>query len=464
MRKNVWTLPAGDATLDWYAVAVAAMQKKAATDPGSWRYQAAIHGLPDKETVPDAADAYWKKCQHASSFFLPWHRMYLLEFERIVAAEVAAAGGPADWALPYWDYSKDAASRLLPEAFRQPKRKDGTPNALFVQLRSAKANAGQPFMEERDVDLTAALDAPGTTDVGGFFGPPPTNHNGGGTLPFGALESAPHNNVHVAVGSDAVVDGKPADGWMLDPDLAAGDPIFWLHHANIDRLWQVWLDRDPEQHANLTSPYWRSGVSFKFHDANGTRVSLKTEQVLDTAGPALGYKYEDTSDPLAHPPAGRRVGGPVGQHELVGATTDAVELGEDVTHVEVPTPVTASAFAAHARTGKVEHVVLRLENVTSAHPAPVYDVYLNVPAPSAPKQHEDRFVGRASMFGIAKATLARGQHGGSGVAFAFDITALYRRLEAAHAIDPQHLRVSFVPVRARNDAKVHVGRVSLYFA
>jgi hypothetical protein len=33
------------------------------------------------------------------------------------------------------------------------------------------------------------------------------------------------------------------DGWMLDPSLAALDPIFWLHHANVDRLWEVWLQR-----------------------------------------------------------------------------------------------------------------------------------------------------------------------------------------------------------------------------
>jgi tyrosinase len=37
------------------------------------------------------------------------------------------------------------------------------------------------------------------------------------------------------------------DGWMSDPDKAALDPIFWLHHANIDRLWAAWTKGVPNE-------------------------------------------------------------------------------------------------------------------------------------------------------------------------------------------------------------------------
>ena len=42
----------------------------------------------------------------------------------------------------------------------------------------------------------------------------------------------PHNVVHSALG-----------GLMGDPDTAAQDPIFWLHHANVDRLWNHWIQQ-----------------------------------------------------------------------------------------------------------------------------------------------------------------------------------------------------------------------------
>jgi tyrosinase len=38
-----------------------------------------------------------------------------------------------------------------------------------------------------------------------------------------------HDNVHVWVG-----------GEMSDPNWAAFDPLFWAHHAMVDRLWRIW--------------------------------------------------------------------------------------------------------------------------------------------------------------------------------------------------------------------------------
>src|SRR5204863_6117308 len=120
-----------------------------------------------------------------------------------------------------------------------------------------------------------------------FFGGSPSIHFG---RAFGALEVSVHNAVHGAVGGNT--------GWMSDPDLAALDPIFWLHHANIDRLWEVWLARDPT-HANLKTPYWLTGVSFDLHDALGAPITMKTIDVLKLSAPALDYDYDDISDPLA---------------------------------------------------------------------------------------------------------------------------------------------------------------------
>jgi tyrosinase len=415
--------------------------------------------------------------------------MYILNFERIVGQHIANLGGPADWALPYWNYTtSDPSTLALPPAFRNPTLPGGAPHPLFVALRNPVANAGGPVLGPRDVALTC-LSAGGTTSPGGFFGGAPSAHFG---LVAGALELTPHNAVHRQVGATP-------GGWMADPDLAALDPIFWLHHSNIDRLWEVWLDCDPLHH-NLSSAYWLNGVTFQFYDAAGSLITMQTADVLNLTAPQLDYKYSDASCPAAfkvsppgavaaapiHPgaptppgpivPAPITTGSPMTtfQQELVGATLSAVRLGDQASHVTLPTPITPHAFrsaldkkmAPATATAKqlVQHVTLHLEQVTSTDVAPTYDVFLNVPPGEDPDKHEDRFVARVAMFGIKQASDPRGSHGGGGQNFAFDITKLYHHLADLGEIDPKNLRVSFVPVSPIGKPEVTVGRISLYFA
>jgi tyrosinase len=248
-RKNALALAIWDPLLLWYAKAVGAMKNRPITDPTSWKYQAAIHGFSlnpqllagvhwkqwtKNQTLPKAQEqaTFWAQCQHGTWYFLPWHRMYLGFFEEIVRKTVADLGGPADWALPYWNYNQGLASGKLPVAFTQTKLPDGSANPLLEPMRDA-GNNGQPFLPASDVSLKAAFQdhqfaSPTNGAAAGFGGPVTNFHHSGGS--HGALESKPHDLVHVDVG-----------GLMGDPGTAAYDPIFWLHHANIDRLWEVWL-------------------------------------------------------------------------------------------------------------------------------------------------------------------------------------------------------------------------------
>ena len=52
IRRNVWTLPSGDQTIEEYAKAVAIMKGRNPSDPTSWSYQAAIHGTHATPTKP----------------------------------------------------------------------------------------------------------------------------------------------------------------------------------------------------------------------------------------------------------------------------------------------------------------------------------------------------------------------------------------------------------------------------
>ena len=76
---------------------VLAMKRRQPSDPLSWFYQAAIHGVTDDAVKKAAAqdpkvDAvfkkrYWNQCPHDgenSANFLPWHRAYTYHFEKIL--------------------------------------------------------------------------------------------------------------------------------------------------------------------------------------------------------------------------------------------------------------------------------------------------------------------------------------------------------------------------------------------
>jgi tyrosinase len=86
---------------------------------------------------------------------------------------------------------------------------------------------------------------------------------------------------------------------------AARDPIFYLHHANVDRLWQVWIGmgqgrRNPVNPRNQTDQIWLNQV-FNFYDVgpNGEPVAVQVtpKQLLRTG--QLGYTYEDVDAPSA---------------------------------------------------------------------------------------------------------------------------------------------------------------------
>ena len=90
-------------------------------------------------------------------------------------------------------------------------------------------------------------------------------------------------------------------GLMSIQETAAIDPIFWVHHANIDRLWEVWLNRDETNNANPTDSNWLGGPTdraVRLYDANGNDRPSNPQDVLST--PTLGYACL-TISPIPYP-------------------------------------------------------------------------------------------------------------------------------------------------------------------
>lgn len=442
------------------------MQQRDMSNPTSWKYQAAIHGLRPEGQKPGE----WDQCQHQTWFFLPWHRGYLHWFEDIVRAAIAELHGPSDWALPYWNYSdvKRPDALVMPVAFRDGKMPDGTDNPLFLDHREPHVNAGDPIGPADDVNVDA-LDIPFFVaqppgGSGGFGGPQTGFHHGGGR--FGELELKPHGLVHVDIG-----------GWMGDPATAALDPIFWLHHANIDRLWEIW--RTTAGHDNPTSSSWLA-EPFSLHDANGQPVTFSAADMLDTTSPLLSYKYDTLTDPRTGVPVQGIADGveptaamPDSQTvpEMVGATTGSIDLGPTSTSaiLSISQPSGPAREALLTDSLPDPKVFLNVANVTGSEASTNYDVYLNLPENADPGADRNRFadhhVGALTTFGVERATSREAEHGGSGLHMSFDISDLVRRQQADRTWKPESLRVTFVP-RKTDEAlpTVKVGQVSLHYA
>ncbi len=458
-RKNVYKLPSGDKTLEWYSKAVAEMKKRPATDPTSWSYQAAIHGFiasspywANVGTLPPQSerDMYWERCQHQSWYFLPWHRMYLAYFEQIVASTIQGLGGPADWALPFWDYSDVSNPKRLdiPGSFTTP---GSNSNPLWMPNRNNSVKAANTVLTALDTDFYTSL----SNTIIGFGGPVTQFHPGGGFS--GGLESLPHNKIHMDI-----------NGAMGDPDTAGLDPIFWLHHANIDRLWQVWLNLGKGR-SNPTEADWLN-FAFHFHDKDKNPVVMKCKDVLDTRKVLSGYTYEGVPVKII---LKTDIKLPIDRHlfvhplDIVSASKKLLPLEKGLSKISLSLPesrlkaITGSNKKLLASTAKQKRIYLRFENIKGKGAAPVYSVYLN--ALDKNGINHSNYAGSLALFGLERASVANKHHSGSGLSEQLDVTDLISHLRTLPGWDEKKLDVQIQPDREVTDSvSVSIGKISLY--
>jgi tyrosinase len=179
--------------------------------------------------------------------FLPWHRRLLLTFEQ----RLAELTGDASFALPYWNWAEDPEP---PKALSEPS------DLADWGVARLSGSAGGELPGPAPV--VAAL-----TVTDGF-------------LAFSqALEKGPYNAVHQWVG-----------GTFATP-FAPADPLFWCHHAFVDRLWAQWAAGPG---AGITPA--RPEEAFHPHDGDLPRTNLRCAVVSGTVGDVLdiaelGYTY-----------------------------------------------------------------------------------------------------------------------------------------------------------------------------
>ncbi|OII59790.1 tyrosinase [Streptomyces sp. CC53] len=230
--------------------------------------------------MSDRDDA--ERVGHRSPSFLPWHRRFLLDFER------ALQSVDTEVTLPYWDWTADRTPRsslwapdFLGGTGRSrdgrvmdgPFARSGGRWTISVRvdgrdfLRRNLGAGGLSLPTRAEVDSVLAMDtydmAPWNSGSDGF-----RNHLEG----WRGVNL--HNRVHVWVG------GQMATG------VSPNDPVFWLHHAFIDKLWADWQARHPD------SPYLPGGGTADVVDLDETMRPWNDVTPADMLDHTPFYTYD----------------------------------------------------------------------------------------------------------------------------------------------------------------------------
>lgn len=187
--------------------------------PSFWDLMVAMHVLFSTEG-------------HNGAFFLPWHRLFLMYIENHIRDTLYP-----DFTLPYWDWShsNDAAdpamsvvwgTRYLGGSHNPNNSNEGAPipNGPFQGMRAHYMN-DHPIRRGFNSSVTGSI-------------PPFINATVLQRLielgkdsnwtwgDFSDAVEAEHNRVHIFIGGD-----------MLSSNTACNDPVFYLHHTFIDKIW-----------------------------------------------------------------------------------------------------------------------------------------------------------------------------------------------------------------------------------
>ncbi|HET6157168.1 MAG TPA: tyrosinase family protein [Dongiaceae bacterium] len=175
------------------------------------RFICAFNMINNDGTLGELVDIHHgMHMQHTNARLLPWHRAFLYLFEE------ALHNYHPDVCIPYWDWTRPE-EQMVPSWLAGVLPTVHTPTQTIHVVRSPGSGG----------DLAALAagtpNAMSKTDYTSFSGP----------------VNGIHGSIHIWVG-----------GTMSDASISPADPIFWLHHANLDRLWWNWYNSPQGNHQN----------------------------------------------------------------------------------------------------------------------------------------------------------------------------------------------------------------------
>ena len=245
----VYRLPVADAATPHMSAFRQAMRDmQGIWDNRGYNYIAGFHGIPNWHCWHTQ---FSRRTPLQPRLFLPWHRAYLLRFERMLQDRVPGV------AVPWWDWTR---TRSIPSAYAA-RRVGNQANPLYsariwvptvrprIDRRTQRWPGRNPLVRlPTDNEVAWVLDDPEWAS-------------------FSDLLENLHNLVHNWVGGD-----------MLNQETAAWEPLFWAHHCMIDRIWYLWQVR-----------YGNGGIPRDILDLELIPFGQRTRDVLDVQ--RLGYEY-----------------------------------------------------------------------------------------------------------------------------------------------------------------------------
>lgn len=299
VRLEIRTFIQNPTRLNILLLALESMQAAPTSSLLSFYRISGIHGTNfawDNDTGGNYPDGYGY-CHHSNRLFPPWHRPYLSLFEKTLydTATTIVQGFPSGtiktahllvlqtWRMPYWDWAMDASLPTIMGATTASANVTVT-KMVSGQLRNVTiANPLYRYRLQIPNDPNVMIPRPFTssprtsetvrnpTVKKSYYVSRPTNtnsamlsaasdlkrdvvralslsteYNAFSNMADGAdsLEG-PHGYVHVIVGG--------TNGHMTSIELAAFDPIFYFHHANVDRLFALWQALYPDSYLSANS-------------------------------------------------------------------------------------------------------------------------------------------------------------------------------------------------------------------
>ncbi|PQE18684.1 hypothetical protein CJF30_00009685 [Rutstroemia sp. NJR-2017a BBW] len=349
VRQEIRVLEKDQTSWELYILGLSMMQNLPSSDIRSWYQIAGIHGRPylpyDNVTATDG-DEKNGYCTHVSILFPTWHRPYLALYEQVlqnfiysIALQYPAGterdkyvSAAAKFRIPYWDWAIVPATgeSVLPSsvsnatiALNGPNGFQTISNPLFSYyfnpldplelpdppfnetIQTLRYPTSQSSSATSQNNLVAAqLDnsaASFRNRLYNLF----TNYHDYSTFSneawiksdspgdYDSIESL-HDQIHGLTGSG---------GHMSYIDYSAFDPLFFLHHAMIDRCFAIWQTLNPNSYVTPTPAKYSTftmtagdiqNVSTPlapFYDASGSNFWNSAEV---TSTETFGYAYPET--------------------------------------------------------------------------------------------------------------------------------------------------------------------------
>jgi tyrosinase len=398
-----------------YQKAITAMLALPPTDPRNWYRNSFTHLLD---------------CPHGNWWFFVWHRGYLGWFEETCRQ----LSGDPNFALPYWDWTVEprvpasfftgvlnpsnpayiASFTAFKSTFTAPVNAfwksltpmqvkelqlrgfnsvadfwSAVPGMFFPpsQVRSlTQANPNFDTVTKKAVSLPTVLAGLQPKTFLDFGSAKAANHSQ--STGFGIVEGQPHNNVHNNIG-----------GFMGD-FLSPVDPLFFMHHSNIDRLWDVWTRKQLKLHlptlptgADLTA--WSREPFLFYIDAAGKPVGQNKAGDYATIG-QFNYDYQPGSGESVVPKLAAALAAQSAKLFTATVQSSALVFSKRATSVvKVPADVLNQASTEQGPT--------LFARVTIQPPADArnlrFEVFVNAPEGAEVGPDDPHFAGSFEFFG-----------------------------------------------------------------